>query len=144
MQLYQQNHCGMYRAKFDAKKWTDINKGLPTRFGFGLALPAAEPETLFTVPMESPAYRANLNGRLEVGRSRDGGKTWTLLSRGLPIHDAHVTVLREAMTSDPLSPAGVYFGTSAGTVYHTRTAGDSWGVLAANLPPVYSVTVAQG
>jgi hypothetical protein len=143
-QLYQQNHCGVYRAKFDAKKWTDINKGLPTRFGFGLALPAAEPETLFTVPMESPAYRANLNGRLEVGRSRDGGKTWTLLSRGLPIHDAHVTVLREAMTSDPLSPAGVYFGTSAGTVYHTRTAGDSWGVLAANLPPVYSVTVAQG
>ena len=45
--------------------------------------------------------------------------------------------------SDPLSPAGVYFGTSTGTVYHTRNSGDAWHTLAANLPPVYSVTVAQ-
>ena len=83
-----------------------------------------------------------MKGKLEVARSRDGGKTWTMLSRGLPAHDAHVTVLREAMSSDAESPAGVYFGTSTGTVYHTRSAGDSWEVLAANLPPVYSVTVA--
>ena len=47
--LYQQNHCGVYRAKWDASKWTDISRGLPTRFGFGLAVPAAEKETLFTV-----------------------------------------------------------------------------------------------
>ena len=37
--LYQQNHCGIYKAKFGAKKWTDISKGLPSRFGFGLAVP---------------------------------------------------------------------------------------------------------
>ena len=48
--LYQQNHCGVYRARFTADKWQDISKGLPTRFGFGLAVPAAEPQTLFTVP----------------------------------------------------------------------------------------------
>src|SRR5262249_33605719 len=47
--LYQQNHCGIYRAKFHAKKWTDISRGLPSRFGFGLAIPAAEPDTMFTV-----------------------------------------------------------------------------------------------
>jgi photosystem II stability/assembly factor-like uncharacterized protein len=46
------------------------------------------------------------------------------------------------MTSDPLSPAGVYFGTSTGAVYHTRNAGEAWHTLTANLPPVYSVTVA--
>jgi hypothetical protein len=141
-QLYQQNHCGMYRAKFDGKKWTDINRGLPTRFGFALAVPAAETETLLSVPMEGAEYRCNLKGKLEVARSRDGGKTWTFLSRGLPVRDAHITVLREAMSSDKESPAGVYFGTSTGAVYYTRTAGDSWDVLAANLPPVYSVTVA--
>ena len=141
--LYQQNHCGVYRGKFDGKKWTDCCKGLPTRFGFGLAIPAAEPETMFTVPMESAEYRCNLNGALQVARSRDGGKPWTLLKRGLPQKNAHVTVLREAMTSDPLSPAGVYFGTSGGTVFYTRNAGDKWDVLAENLPPVYSVTVAS-
>ena len=138
-QLYQQNHCGVYRGKLNGKKWTDLSKGLPTRFGFGLAVPAAEPDTLFTVPMESSEYRCNLEGRLAVARSRDGGKTWDLLSRGLPAKNAHVTVLREAMTSDSLSPAGVYFGTTGGTVYSTRNAGEKWNVLAENLPPVYSI-----
>jgi len=141
--LYQQNHCGVYKGKLNGKKWTDISEGLPTRFGFALAVPAAEDETLFTIPIDSPAYRCNLEGKLSVARSRDGGKTWKLLNKGLPSHDAHVTVLREAMTSDPLSPAGVYFGTSTGTVYHTRNAGEAWHTLAANLPPVYSVTVAS-
>lgn len=140
--LFQQNHCGVYRAKLNARKWTDCCKGLPTRFGFGLAVPAAEAETMFTVPMESAEYRCNLNGSLQVARSRDGGKTWKLLTRGLPQKNAHVTVLREAMTSDPLSPAGVYFGTTGGTVFYTRNAGEKWDVLAAHLPPVYSVTAA--
>lgn len=140
--LFQQNHCGVYRGRFGGKKWTDCCKGLPTRFGFGLAVPASEPETMFTVPMESAEYRCNLKGSLQVARSRDGGKTWKLLTRGLPQKNAHLTVLREAMSSDPLSPAGVYFGTSGGTVFYTRNAGEKWDVLAENLPPVYSVTVA--
>lgn len=58
--LYQQNHCGVYRSKLNGKKWTDCCKGLPTRFGFGLAVPAAEPDTMFTVPMESPSIAAIL------------------------------------------------------------------------------------
>jgi photosystem II stability/assembly factor-like uncharacterized protein len=141
--LYQQNHCGVYKGKLKGNRWTDITRGLPSRFGFGLAVPESEPETLFTIPHEGAEYRCNLNGQLTVARSRDAGKNWTLLSRGLPKRDAHVTVLREAMTSDPLSPAGVYFGTSGGTVFSTRDAGENWGVLAANLPPVYSVSVAR-
>ena len=140
--LYQQNHCGAYRGKFTGKKWTDINKGLPSRFGFALAVPAAEKETVFTVPMEGAEYRCNLNGALTVARSRDSGKTWKFLKRGLPQKNTHVTVLREAMTSDAHSPAGVYFGTSGGTVYATRDCGEKWTVLAENLPPVYSVAAA--
>lgn len=36
--LYQQNHCGAYRSDNGGKEWTDINKGLPSRFGFPLIL----------------------------------------------------------------------------------------------------------
>ncbi|MBI1789455.1 MAG: exo-alpha-sialidase [Acidobacteria bacterium] len=142
--LFQQNHCGVYRSRFGGKKWTDISRGLPSRFGFCLAAPASEPETLFTIPHEGAEFRCNLNGRLQVARSRDGGKNWTLLSKGLPQRDAYVTVLREAMASDSASPAGVYFGSANGRLYYTRDAGNSWQTLADNLPPVYSVSVAEG
>jgi len=140
--LYQQNHCGVYRAGFTTEKWTDISKGLPSRFGFGLAVPAAEKDTLFTIPIHSPEERYVPQGKLRVARSRNGGKTWKLLTKGLPQSDAYDLILREAMTSDDRDPAGVYFGTAGGILYHTRDAGDSWHVLSAHLPPIYSVTSA--
>jgi len=140
--LYQQNHCGVYRTDFTSDKWTDISKGLPSRFGFGLAVPAAEKDTLFTIPIDSPEERYVPKGKLRVARSRNGGKTWKLLAKGLPQSDAYDLILREAMTSDDRDPAGVYFGTAGGILYHTRDAGDSWHVLSAHLPPIYSVTAA--
>jgi len=138
--LYQQNHCGVYRAKFDAKKWTDISKGLPSRFGFGMAVPAAEKETIFTVPIESAEYRCNPEGHFQVARSRDGGRNWEFLTKGLPQKNAHMTVLREAMCADSCDPAGVYVGTQGGAVFHTRDGGERWHVLADNLPGVYSAS----
>lgn len=140
--LYQQNHCGIYRADFAADKWVDISKGLPTRFGFALAVPAAEKQTLFTIPIDSAEERFVPQAKLRVARSRDGGRTWKLLTKGLPQYDAFVLVLREAMTSDDRDPAGVYFGTSTGALFYSRDAGDSWHVLSAHLPPIYSVSAA--
>jgi len=141
--LYQQNHCGIYRGRFDGKKWTDISRGLPSRFGFGMAVPAAEAETVFTVPIEASEYRCTPEGKFRVARSRDGGKTWKLLSRGLPQKNAHLLVLREAMTADSESPAGLYVGTTGGQLYYTADAGEHWDVLAEHLPPVISVAVTR-
>ncbi len=140
--LYQQNHCGIYRGRLNGDRWIDVSRGLPSRFGFGLAVPAAEPQTMFTVPIDSAEYRCNPEGKFRVARSRDGGKTWKLLSRGLPQRNAHLLVLREAMTSDELDPAGVYVGTSSGHVFYTRDAGETWETLADSLPPVYSISIA--
>jgi BNR/Asp-box repeat len=140
--LFQQNHCGVYAANFTSDKWTDISKGLPSRFGFGLAVPAAEKDTLFTIPIDSSEKRYVPQGKLRVARSRNGGKTWKFLTKGLPQSDAFDLILREAMSSDDRDPAGVYFGTTGGTLFHTRDAGDSWHVLSAHLPPIYSLTAA--
>jgi hypothetical protein len=140
--LYQQNHCGIYKGKLKGKKWTDVSKGLPSRFGFGLAVPAAEPDTMFTIPIQGPEYRCVPDRQLRVGRSRDGGKNWELLTQGLPQKDAHLLVLREAMTADAEDSAGVYFGTTSGQLFYSVDAGDHWKTMAEYVPPVYSVSVA--
>ncbi|HXJ43304.1 MAG TPA: hypothetical protein VNH18_28745 [Bryobacteraceae bacterium] len=140
--LYQQNHCGVYRSKFTGKQWTDISEGLPSRFGFALAVPSAEDQTIFTIPIGSAEKRWAAEDSLRVARSRDAGKTWEYLTKGLPQKNCFELVVREAMASDHHDEAGVYFGTQAGTVYYTRNAGKSWDSLAKHLPPVYSVTTA--
>ncbi len=141
--LYQQNHCGIYRARFDGKKWTDISRGLPSRFGFGMAVPAAEPDTMFTVPIDSAEYRCSPEGKFRVARSRDGGKTWKLLTRGLPQKNAHLLVLRESLAADDQSPAGVYAGTTGGQLFYSADAGEHWDIMAGHLPPVISVGVTR-
>ena len=43
------------------------------------------------------------------------------------------------MAMDSLDPAGIYFGTNTGKIFRSDNEGDSWRLLADNLPPVYSV-----
>ena len=76
-----------------------------------------------------------------VFRSGDGGDTWSSVSNGLPERHAYMGVLRGAMASDDLDPCGVYVGTTAGTVYTTNDAGDSWRQLPCTLPRIMSMAV---
>ena len=105
-------------------------------------MPAAEEQTLFTIPITSAEERFVPGGKLRVARSRDGGKSWQFLTKGLPQSNAYAMVHREAMTSDDNESAGVYFGTTGGSVFYTRNAGNSWQALCEHLPPVYSVSTA--
>ena len=52
-------------------------------------------------------------------------------------------VYREGMASDSQNPAGVYFGTNTGKVFGSADEGDTWQLVADNLPPIYSVATAQ-
>jgi len=46
------------------------------------------------------------------------------------------------MAMDSLNPAGVYFGTNTGKIFGSDDEGDSWRLLADNLPPISSVSTA--
>ena len=115
-------------------------RGLPSRFGFALAVPAAEAETLFTVPIEEPEYRCVPRG-FRMARSRDGGKNWKLLSRGLPQRNANCDAAR-GPGRRRARLAGLYVGRTNGQVFYTRDAGDSWSAMAEALPGVLSMAVA--
>ena len=81
--------------------------------------------------------------RLRVYRSRNGGKTWSALTKGLPQSQAFLSVLREGLATDKRNPAGICFGTNTGKIFASRNEGDSWETLADNLPPVYSVETGE-
>ncbi|MGH9699430.1 MAG: WD40/YVTN/BNR-like repeat-containing protein [Candidatus Acidiferrales bacterium] len=137
--LYQQNHCGMYRSNTAGQRWTDISKGLPSRFGFCLGLHPSDEKTLWLIPIEGSAFRVVPGGKLAVYRSRDSGRTWQRTAKGLPDRNAYLLVLREAMSVDRGDAAGVYFGTSTGQLFYTRDEGREWHLMADFLPPIYSV-----
>lgn len=141
--LFQQNHCGVYRSADAGVSWQEISKGLPSDFGFPLAIHPRERETIYVIPLKGAEFRCPPDGKLRVYRSRNGGKKWQALTRGLPQEDAFVGIYRESMATDGRDPAGIYFGTNTGKLFGSRDEGDSWRVIADNLPPVYSVATAS-
>lgn len=138
--LYQQNHCGMYRSEDGGRKWESIEAGLPSSFGFPAAAHPRDPDTLYLLPLNGDiAGRYMPQASAAVWRTRDKGASWTALREGLPQKHAFFGVLRQAMATDSLEPAGVYFGTNTGQLYASADEGESWTCLAQHLPPISSV-----
>jgi photosystem II stability/assembly factor-like uncharacterized protein len=139
--LFMQKHWDVMRTDDAGESWQEVSGNLPTDFGFPIDVHAHEPDTVYVVPIKSDAEHYPPEGKLRVFRSRTGGNEWEALTDGLPQHDCYVNVLREALSIDSLDPCGVYFGTTGGQVYASRTAGDRWAPIVRDLPPVYSVEV---
>lgn len=135
--LYQQNHCGVYCSDDFGTTWVDISDGLPSRFGWPLALHPADPDTLYVVPHISDEQRQTTEGRLAVWRSRDAGGSWERLTRGLP--EVPALCLRESMAAAQGDPASLFLGTADGRVFWSHDAGDSWALFADALPAVQVV-----
>jgi hypothetical protein len=134
--LWQQNHCGVYRSDDRGDNWERLDgNGLPSDFGFGIALDPADPDAAWVIPEEGAGNRVTAGGRLGVYRTRDGGASWELDSAGLP-ERAWTGVLREATSFDSY---GVYFGTQSGSVFIRGHHADGWEEAASQLPQVLSV-----
>jgi hypothetical protein len=138
--LYMQNHFGVYRRKRGDDKWTDISKGLPSRFGFPMVAHPHDAGTVYTVPLEADMNRVTPDGAMAVWRTANGGKTWSRHGKGLPQKQAWHTILREGMATDGKDPAGLYVGTTGGQLYASRDEGSSWDAIATTLPPILSVS----
>jgi photosystem II stability/assembly factor-like uncharacterized protein len=138
--MFLQFHGGVYRSDDAGETWTEIGAGLPSDFGFPMALDPADPDSAYVIPLKADMDRVTPDGRVRVYETRDAGATWTARGDGLPAEHAYLTVLRQAFhragEGDALE---LYFGATSGDVFGSGDAGASWFTAASHLPPVYSV-----
>lgn len=138
--LYMQQHEGVFRSDDGGRSWRDIGGGLPLPFGFPVAAAPGEGPAgcrVWVIPENEETIRTD--GALRVWRTDDGGETWTPSLNGLPTGKHNV--LREGMAADALDPAGVYFGTTAGTLFASTDGGAHWRPIAEGLRRIQSVEV---
>jgi hypothetical protein len=138
--LFMQFHGGVYRSDDAGESWTDIGAGLPSDFGFPLALDPADADSAYVIPLAADTDRVTPDGRVHVYETRDAGASWTARGDGLPREHAYLTILREAFDwvgeADALE---LYFGATSGDLFASGDAGASWSTAATRLPPVLSV-----
>jgi hypothetical protein len=135
--LWASHHNGVFRTTDGAASWQEITVP-PSSFGFAVAVHPTKPETAWFVPAESDQRRIPIEGRVVVSRTRDGGRSFTELTRGLPQRHAYDLAYRHALDIDA-SGDRLALGTTIGSLWVTVDQGDSWQTAAEHLPPVYAV-----
>ncbi len=135
---FLQNHHGVYRSRDGATTWQEIEEGLPSNFGFGLTV--SDAGSVFIVPLQADAQRFTCDGKLRVYRSRDEGKSWQPLTKGLPQKNAYEVILRDSVAS---VGNNIFFGTKNGKLFGSADDGASWKLIEGALPEISCVKAYQ-
>jgi len=139
--LWQQNHCGIFRSTDGAATWQDVSeKSGPANFGFAIAVDDDDPNSAWVVPGVGDEMRVAVDQALCVCRTVDGGKTWDALRKGLPQENCFDIVYRHALAKQGDE---LFFGTTTGNFFRSGDGGDSWETMSNFLPLINAVTFAE-
>ena len=136
--LWVQHHNGIFRSTDAAASWSEISGVRPSAFGFPVAAHPQDPETAWFVPAIKDEKRFPCDGRVVVNRTRDGGRTFETLTRGLPQEHAYDLVYRHALDVDETGER-LAFGSTTGSLWISENGGDAWQTVSSNLPPIYAI-----
>jgi hypothetical protein len=139
--LWVQHHNGVFVSSDEARTFTEIANIEPSAFGFAVVVHPRDPDTAWFVPEIKDEKRIPKGGRLVVTRTRDGGKSFDVLHRGLPQDHAYDIVYRHALAIDA-SGEWLAIGSTTGGLWVSENGGDDWTTVAQRLPPVYAVSFA--
>lgn len=137
--LWAQHHNGIFLSEDGATSWREITGVEPSTFGFAVAVHPHDPKTAWFVPAVKDEVRYPAGGQVVVTRTRDGGRTFEILRKGLPQQHAYDLVFRHALDVDDTGQL-LAFGSTTGSVWVSGDGGDSWQAVSSHLPPVYAVT----
>ncbi len=140
--LWAQHHHGLYRSDDGGRSWQRLPDPDPSGFGFPIVAHPSEPDSAWFVPETADTERIPVAGRVVVARTRDGGQSFEVLSRGLPGEHAYDLVYRHGLAVDQ-SGTRLALGSTTGGLWVSEDGGDSWSMVPARLPPVYAVRFAS-
>lgn len=136
--LWAQHHNGIFRTTDGCASWYEITEAGPSTFGFAVAVHPNDPNTAWFVPGVKDEKRIPVDGKLVVTRTRDGGRSFDVLTKGLPQQPAYDLVFRHGMDVDE-SGDRLAFGSTTGNLWVSEDQGDSWHCVSTNLPPINDV-----
>ncbi|MFZ6844906.1 exo-alpha-sialidase [Undibacterium sp. RuTC16W] len=137
--LWCQHHNGIWRSENNAASWQQImTPDGVSDFGFAVAASPCQPDTAWFAPAEADQRRVPKAGALSVTRTRDGGKTFEVLSNGLPQQDCYDLIYRHGLIVADDGKT-LLMASTTGNVWCSENAGNDWRQVAAYLPPVYAI-----
>jgi photosystem II stability/assembly factor-like uncharacterized protein len=136
--LWVQHHNGVFRSTDGGMKWHEVTAIRPSKFGFAVAVHPRRPDTAWFVPGVKDECRIPVDGKLVVARTRDGGQSFDVLSKGLPQNHAYDLVFRHGLDVDSTGDR-LAMGSTTGHLWVSENAGDEWTLVAGNLPPIACV-----
>jgi photosystem II stability/assembly factor-like uncharacterized protein len=139
--MWVQHHNGIFVSSDEGKTFSEITGVEPSVFGFAVAVHPKEPDTAWFVPEIKDEKRIPREGKLVVTRTRDGGKSFEVLNKGLPQTHAYDIVYRHGLALDQTGTR-LAFGSTTGGLWVSEDQGDSWACVIHTLPPVYAVRFA--
>lgn len=139
--LWVQHHNGIFRSDDGGQSWTEITEAGPSVFGFPVVVHPEHGDTAWFVPAIKDEKRIPVGGRMVVTRTRDGGKTFDVLSKGLPQEHAYDLVYRHGLDLDETGNRLV-MGSTTGSLWVSEDQGDSWHTVSTHLPPIHAVRFA--
>ncbi len=139
--LYAATGRGFFRSHNAGVSWESACENLRALYMVPLAVHPQDPRLLFTAAADGrPRYwRERPEGAAStIYRSTNGGTSWESVMGGLPQSlDCAVDVL----AVDPQEHDTIYAGTADGKVLISRSLGDSWSILAQDIPQVNALAV---
>lgn len=139
--FWAQHHNGVFHSTDGASSWQEIKAIAPSKFGFAVAVHPQKDATAWFVPAVKDECRVPVEAKLVVSRTRDGGKSFDVLRRGLPQENAYDLVYRHGLAVDD-SGNRLAFGSTTGGLWLSEDQGDSWRCLSTHLPPIHCVRFA--
>ena len=136
--MWVQHHNGVFRSTDGARSWQEVTAIKPSKFGFAVAVHPRNPDTAWFVPGVKDECRVPVDGRLVVARTRDGARSFDVLTEGLPQNHAYDLVYRHALEVDD-SGTLLAMGSTTGHLWVSENAGDAWTLVAGHLPPISCV-----